>query len=309
MNKKYSFIQKIHAYKLEPQIAVVGIVIVIFFVSFFLYHIPYLSNNEVASNLLLAIFTSLLVTVFTMVADIVVSYRSHQNETFFEDMHEFGIGSLNGDKETALREHLKECDKVIWISGYRLIMTEHLKNEIHDDILRGAPVYAVICPPWTDAFKMVYGTNEKVMDYYFKVFGSMLSAKNDAHRKDDELEIHFLNKPIFSDTYRVDQHLITGPYMHNKDPEFKKMMAKDFFSYNVVRESSLYQIINEEFLMLFSDESQWQLDWTKFEKAYKKYDDEDLNDKEKIDLFRDSCCEMPVSCSSETPNQSPTPPI
>ena len=94
--------------------------------------------------MLLAVFTSLLVTVFTMVTDIVVTYQVRKNETFFEDMHQFGIDGLNDNKGTALHEMLIDCNKIIWITGYRLIMTEHLKNDIHEAIKRGAAVSAVI---------------------------------------------------------------------------------------------------------------------------------------------------------------------
>lgn len=59
---------------------------------------------------------------------------------------------------------------MIWISGYRLILTCELKKDIYDSILRGADLKAIICPPWSDAFKMVYGSNEKVVDNYLKVF-------------------------------------------------------------------------------------------------------------------------------------------
>ncbi len=286
VKNSHSLISKLRAYKLEPQIVVVCIVAVIFIVSFWLYHLEEFQKNEVALNLLLAIFTSLLVTVFTMVADIVVAYQQHENETFFEDMHEFGIESLSGDKETVLRERLQECKKTIWVTGYRLILTERLKKDIYEAVLRGADFYAVICPPWTEAFQMVYGEHERVMDYYVKVFGEVLKAKKKCGRTDGIFEVHFVNKPIFSDTYRADQYLITGPYMHNKDEEFHKMMAKDFFSYSVVRESRLSQIIKDEYRLLFHQEYESALDWTKFEEVYEDISTNDYTDSKKMKRFQ-----------------------
>ena len=170
MYNKTSVWEKIKAYKLQTQIWIAIFMFVIFVLSLVAYQIPSLRKNEIVSNILIALFTSLLVTVFTMITDIIVSYHSHKNEKFLEGLREFGIDNLHQNKKEALQILLAECDSMIWISGYRLILTCDIKKEIYDSIIRGADLKAVICPPWSQAFKMVYGENEKVLDNYLQVF-------------------------------------------------------------------------------------------------------------------------------------------
>ena len=272
MHKKLGVWDKIKAYKLNTQVWIAISMFVIFVLSFVAYQFPVFRENDIIANILLALFTSLLVTVFTMIADIVVSYHSHKNEQFLEDLHEFGIQNLHRDKKEALRNLLSDCDSMIWISGYRLILTRDLKKDIYDSMLRGADVKAVICPPWSDAFRMVYGSNEKVLDNYLQVFSTLNKARIETGKREEQVEVVFVDKPIFSDTYRVDQNLITGPYMHNRDPEFHRLMAKDFFSYNIVRQSDLYTIVMDEYNTLYN-EARWKLDWDKFEKIYKEIEE------------------------------------
>ena len=289
---------KIKAYKLQTQFWIMIIMFLIFILSLLAYQIPELRENEISANVLLALFTSLLVTVFTMLADIVVSYHSHKNEKFLEDLREFGIQNLYQDKKEALKTLLSDCDRMIWISGYRLILTASIKKDIYESILRGADVRAVICPPWEKAFQMVYGSNEKVLDNYLQVFETINKARKEMGKSIDTMKIVFVDKPIFSDTYRVDQNLITGPYMHNKDEEYHRLMAKDFFSYNIVRQSKLYEIIDGEYRTLFA-EAKWKLDWEKFEKVYAAIEEGDMRESEKIELFRTACIEIPAEAKKE----------
>ena len=295
MKKNSGIWGRIKAYKLQTQFWIMIIMSLIFILSLLAYQVPELRSDEVTANVLLALFTSLLVTVFTMLADIVVSYHSHKNEKFLEDLHEFGIQNLYQDKKEALQSLLADCDRMIWISGYRLILTNNIKKDIYDSIKRGADVRAVICPPWVPAFQMVYGSNEKVLDNYVQVFQTINKGRKEMGKDEDTMQVVFVDKPIFSDTYRVDQNLITGPYMHNKDEEYHRLMAKDFFSYNIVRQSKLYQIIDGEYRTLF-DEAKWKLDWTEFEKAYQAIESGDLRESEKIEMLRKAC--LPIS---ETP--------
>ena len=65
-------------------------------------------------------------------------------------------------------------------------------------------------------------------------------------------------------------------------------MAKDFFSYNIERESRLYKLVENEYLTL-CDEAEEELDWDIFEKSYIEMKESDLNEKEKIELFRKAC--------------------
>ena len=263
----------------------------IFVLSLVLYQLPELRGNAVVSSILVALFTSLLVTVFTMIADIVVSYQSHKNEQFLENLSEFGIKNLYRDKKVALQTLLSDCDRMIWISGYRLILTRNLKKDIYESIRRGADVKAVICPPWEEAFKMVYGDNEKVLDNYLQVFDVINKGRKEMNKTSKQMQIVFVDKPIFSDTYRVDQNLITGPYMHNRDEEYHRLMAKDFFSYNIVRQSSLYKIVDDEYKTLFS-EAKYRLDWDKFEKVYQEIESSDYREAEKMAKLQEACEEI-----------------
>lgn len=293
MHKKMNIRERIKAYKLSTQVWVAEIMFVIFVLSLIAYQIPALRENEVVSNILLALFTSLLVTIFTLTADIIVNYHNRKNEEFLEDLHLFGIQHLHRDKKEALKTLLSECDRIIWISGYRLILTCELKKDIYDSIKRGADLKAIICPPWSDAFKMVYGSNEKVIDNYLKVFSIINKARKETGKTGKQIEVVFVDKPIFSDTYRVDQHLITGPYMHNRDPEYRRLMAKDFFSYNIVRKSDLYKIVENEYETLYS-EAKWRLNWDKFEIVYNEIESDDKRESEKINTFFRACEEIEI---------------
>ena len=260
------------------------------------YLIKPLRENVITSNLLLALFTSLLVTVFTMVADIIVSYQTHKNDQYLEDLYQFGIGTFRRDKKEMLQSMLAECDKTVWISGYRLILTRNIRKDILAAIERGATVISVVCPPWSEAFRMVYGDNEKVMDNYLECIHTVNQGRIE-HGADgtdpsrEQFWFVFVDKPIFSDTYRIDQNLVTGPYMHNRDPDYNRMMATDFFSYDIVRQSELYSIVDEEYKTLMRD-SKWMLCWDRFEAVYEKIKAGDYREEDKKKLLFSVCREI-----------------
>ena len=291
MQSKMSFREKIKAYKLGTQVTIAIILLAVFIISFAAYQFPAVRNAPVASELVLALFTSILVSVITLVVDIIVEFNRHKADAYLESIREFGIGNLFTNKEIVLRDLLADCDSKIWISGYRLILTKNLKRDIYEAIKRGADFYALICPPWTEAFKMVYGTNEKVMDNYLEVFNQVSKIREELGKDARRIKIVFVNKPIFSDTYRVDQRLITGPYMHNKDPEYHVLMARDFFSYDLVRKSCLSELIDTEFRTLYK-EAQWELDLDKFALAYKEIQNGDYCESEKIKKFFGACVDF-----------------
>lgn len=284
METKLSLWGKIKAYRLKNNFIVMVFLVVIFLLSFVVYLQPAARNNDVVSNIAMALFTSLLATIFAMCAEIYVQFKSYENDQFLEDIHTFGIANLNKNKEVLLRDLLRECDRVIWISGYRLIMTNHLKVDIGAAVERGVEVRAVLCPPWTAAFQMVYGTHEKVMNNYYQVLHAIDEARKDGVIYD----IRFTDKPLFSDTYKVDQNLVTGPYMHNRDKEYNRIMAKDFFSYNLVKKSKLYNIVESEYLTL-CDEAVQVLNWEKFREAYNAVKRGDLREAEKIAMLESAC--------------------
>ena len=288
MNKKVTLRDKLRSYKLGTQVCIAVLLIVIFVISVLVYQIPKVRTNDVASNIVMALFTSILVSIITIIVDIIVEFNRHKNEEYLESLREFGISNLYLDKEKVLRDLFEECDSMIWVSGYRLILTNKIRDVIYDSIKRGADFSAVICPPWTDAFKMVYGTNEKVLDNYLSVFNTVNNARKEAGKDASAIQVVFINKPIFSDTYRIDQHLVTGPYMHNKDAVYNVLMAKDFFSYDLIRKSRLYELIYDEYTTLYKD-APLELDWDKFETAYSSITEGDMRESEKAEALRKAC--------------------
>ncbi len=220
----------------------------------------------------------------TVVVDIIVAYKKNRKDEYLESLREFGIGNLYLDKEAILSELLADCDRRIWVSGYRLILIAKLKKHIQDAMCRGADFFAVICPPWIEAFKLVYGTNEKVIDNYLQVFNAVNKARIDKNKEISRVRVVFINKPLFSDTYRVDQHIVIGSYMHNKDEEYNVLMAKDFFSYDLVRESSLSDLINDEYVYLFQ-EAPYELDWSEFQNVYDEIRNGDYSEAQKIEIL------------------------
>lgn len=284
MESKLSIWGKLKAYRLKNNVIVMIFLVVVIILSFIVYLQPQARENEVISSIAMAFFTSLLATIFAMCADIYVQFKTNENDQFLEDIHTFGIANLNKNKEALLREQLRDCDREFWISGYRLIMTNHLKSDIAKAVQRGASVRAILCPPWTTAFQLVYGKQEKVMDNYFQVF----HAIDEARKPGEFYDIRFTEKPLFSDTYKVDQNLVTGPYMHNKDKEYNRIMAKDFFSYNLVKKSKLYGIVEGEYLTL-CEEATEILNWERFRDAYEQVQAGDLRETEKIELLRKAC--------------------
>lgn len=92
----------------------------------------------------------------------------------------------------------------------------------------------LIVPPWTQAFQLVYGGKERICDNYIRVLNAIDDVrprgKDADHPQPGQIEVRFVNKPLFSDTYKADHAIITGPYMHNTDQIYGKLFAGDFFT-------------------------------------------------------------------------------
>ena len=285
MKERISWIEKMKAYRLMNKFAVTIALAVVVIISVVLYLTEWVQSSEILKELFIAIFTSLLVSILIMDTEIYVEYKDNERDQFLEDIHTFGIANLNKNKEEVIRDLLTECDSTIWISGYRLIMTNNLKSHFAAAVERGATGTAILCPPWTEAFKLVYGEYEKVMNNYFEVFHAISEARKVCGKP---FHVYISEKPIFSDTYKIDQKLITGPYMHNTDSEYGRIMAKDFFSYNLSnKKSRLYELVENEFNTLVNDSS-FILDWDEFDKAYEKRQKGDYNEAGQIKLFREA---------------------
>lgn len=286
-------VEKIRAYKLGPQTQVTVLLMIASLAALVLYCFPACRSHEILSGLILAFFTSCFVAVLTLGASIFSEFKNRESETFLEDMRFFGIGELSRDKRTLLTDLLSGCKKAIWISGYRLILSSELRNEFAAAVRRGARLTAVICPPWSEAYRLVYGSDDYEIDNYFNLFKTIYDAipdRNDLSR----YEVLFIEKPLFSDTYRFDRALITGPYMHNKDNKYGRITARDFFSYSINRKSELFKYVKTEYETLGYEASQ-RLDWEKFELSYALYSSKKLSEAEKEALFREACVDrMPA---------------
>ncbi len=284
-NNKLTLPEKIKAYHMMPNFVISCFLIITNILSLVLYVIfPAIRNSEIWSNVFIAVITGLVATILGTVSEIYIEFKNNERGALLEDIYSFGIEGLSLEKGEVLKEELKRCRRLIWISGYRLILTERIKDNFAEAVKRGADVEIVVCPPWLDGFKLVYGTGEKIIDNYYQVFHAIREASRE---KGNVVRVYFTEKPLFSDTYRIDNEIITGPYLHNRDEEFNRIMAKDFFTYIVASDSPLYKLIENEFLTT-RDESVEVLSWIKFDEIWEKYSlhTEEATENEKIDWMK-----------------------
>ena len=215
----------------------------------------------------LAVITGLVATILGTVSEIYIELKNNERGELLEDIYSFGIEGLSLQKREVLNGELEHCHNLIWISGYRLILTADIKDSFAEAVRKGANVEVVICPPWLDGFKLVYGTDEEIIDNYYQVFHVLREASGESEAS---VKVYFTEKPLFSDTYRIDDTIVTGPYLHNRDAEFHRITAKDFFTYLVAHDSPLYKLIENEFLTT-ELESVEELSWSKFDQIWETY--------------------------------------
>lgn len=288
LERKFSLWQKLKAYKLQNNVYAMALLIVAVILSIFVYISP-LADRKIVPEITLAVATSLLATIFSLIADLYVKFKTYENDQLLEGIHEFGISDLHFNKQELLNNLLKTCDKEVWISGYRLILTRNIAPSIALAIRQGATIKILISPPWHDGFKLVYGHNERVIDNYCKVFSTIAKVSAEIGKPVEQIcEIRFTNKPLFNDTYKIDLHLVTGPYMHNRDADNHRITANDFFTYNLIRKSRLYTLVENEYLTIW-DEAHQILDWKKYIVAAEQIRLQDLREQEKIELIKNAC--------------------
>ncbi|SMF22909.1 hypothetical protein [Paenibacillus barengoltzii] len=287
MNSRRSIWQKLQAYKLHNNVYVVIMLAVSVAGSILIYVSP-LRESRFVPELALACATSLLASIFQLVSDIYVKYKNLENDKLLEGIHEFGINDLHFNKQQLLEHLLKSCDREVWVSGYRLILTSKIAPSLSQAIRQGANLKLLISPPWMDGFKLVYGENDRVIDNYCKVFSAIAKACREAGRPVEEVcEVRFTQKPLFSDTYKVDLHIVTGPYMHNRDEDDHRITANNFFTYNLIKKSRLYNLVENEYMTLW-EEADSVLVWEAYAKASEQIRIQDLREKEKIELMQEA---------------------
>ena len=303
MNHKLSFFEKLKAYKLTNNVYVLILLTVSMFLSLACYVFPIFQPDSFFPELALAMATSLLASIFCLISDVYVQYKNSEKDQLLEGMHEFGINNLHFNKQELLEQLLPTCEKELYISGYRLILLDKIAPLLTEVAQRGVQVRAIISPPWFESFRLVYGEKEKVIDHYCRDFRA-LSYGQDVKA---QCQVRFINKPLFSDTYKVDQHLITGPYLHNKTIFDGRITANDFFAYDLIRKSRLYELVEAENKTLW-DEASLQLNWDRFAEAYRDIRNSDYRESEKVALIRAACDPVNVSVSPEeaAPELAPT---
>ena len=283
---KLSFLQKIQAYHMTSNLVIAYILLTVNLLALLLYVIfPEIRENDICNNIFVAIITGLFATILSTGSEIFIEFKNNERGEFLEDIYSFGIMGLSQEKGKVLENELAKCRRLIWISGYRLILTDRLKEKFADAVKAGVNVQIVVCPPWLSGFQMVYGKDETVMDNYFRVFHALREATK---RVGSDLTIRFTEKPLFSDTYRVDERIITGPYLHNKDDKFHRIMANDFFTYIVKEESPLHRLVEDEYYTVY-EEAVSELNLEKFDRIWEETyagASGEMTEEEKMDLMK-----------------------
>lgn len=280
--------QRIKARHLESNVYTLIAFVVLFLVSTALY---VLVPDGVSGEIFIAVSTSLLATIFISFFDIYTGYKNFENKAFIENLYKFGIHNLHLDKADLLARLIHEAHDEIWISGYRLILTRELSLEIYEALRRGVRVRFLVCPPWETAHTLVYGDLESSLENYLALVrllfvggegegGTRASAPG-------AVVMRFTKKPLFNDTYLVDDKIVTSPFMHNKDLTHGVISAKDFFTYELDKEYRLYELVREEYLALWEGCSV-SLEPEDAEKLIAEIDANELNlsYNKKVDIFK-----------------------
>lgn len=300
MNERLGLLGRLRAYKLDSNLIVLSLLILSVTTSVVIY---VLTDTEFARNLALAISTSLLASVFVLISDIYVKFRNFQNDIFLEGVERLGISNLHFNKRELLAQMMLGCEHAFWASGYRLILTSGLTSEIERVSQKKVEMRFLCTPPWEAAFDLVYGNADRVMNNYYKVFDAVLRGSEGAPTRCD---VRFSSKPLFNDTYRIDRQLVTGPYMHNRDPIHGRITANDFFTYELHRQSQLHQLVNSEFQTIWADCS-YELDRGLYMEASRRNQIEDLTDQQKKDMLRAACREIPAGRKKDIRSQADSP--
>ena len=241
-------------------------------------------------ELYLAIATSLMASFLCLASDTYIKIREAKNDNYINTLKGYGISNLQFNKNELLEGIIPNCRKEIWISGCRLVMTAKPKFRL---ALRtackrsdGLSIKILATPPWTEAYKLIYGEEDVIINYLV-VLKDLVYCMD---KYDAKLEVAFSKKPLFNDTYKVDNRLVTGPYLHCIDKYSQRITAKDFFSMDITsEESDLYKIFYSDYMTLW-DEAYATLDVKAFAEKIEGIEDfTTLSKDEQTKLLKDSC--------------------
>jgi hypothetical protein len=280
MSNNLSFFGKLRARRLMTTVYVLISFVALFLISLLVF---YVSKDSVVNELFLGIFTSILASILLIVFELYTKYKEFENVEFIDNLYSFGIHNLHFDKKAILENLLPKADKQIWISGYRLILTSEVAKLLLDALDRGVSVRMLVCPPWETAYCLTYGMQKGIIDNYFKIFSILNKTEN--KEKPGMFEVGFTNKPLFNDSYRIDDKIVTSPFMHNTDIVSGVMTAHDFFTYELDEKYRLFQLIEEEYKVLWQSCSSI-LNLEDLGDLIDNYNTVDMNDGEKISLLR-----------------------
>lgn len=88
------------------------------------------------------------------------------------------------------------------------------------------------------------------------------------------------------------------PYFRGK--EHGRITAGDFFCFDLVSESDLYRLINNEYETLW-EEAVNQLDWEKFAAIGEEDWNQDLKESERIEKLQSACGEITADQNAKEP--------
>ena len=247
MDSTLSFWAKIKARHLESDVYAIVAFALIFLVSTYLYYYRPV-RDEMFGEFQLAVSTSLLATIFISLVDFYTKYRNFEKVEFIENLYGFGIHNLYFNKQDVLERLIDEADTEIWISGYRLILTERIAEHLHNARKRGVSIRMLLCPPWSYTHELVYDDVEDSMGRYVNLLRMIVD--ND-YKNAGGVSIRFTPKPLFNDTYLCDHTIVTSPYMHNRDITHGVITAADFFTYEVDDGSKLFELLRNEYIVLY----------------------------------------------------------
>lgn len=281
--------QRFMAYKLDTSVYALLALTVGSVVFIWVYLSPSSASTAFVPELALAIATSLLASIFCMLSETYVNYRSRQNDKLLEGLHAFGIRDLHFNKQALILDLLKDCSNYLWISGCRLILTRKVAPSIARQIRSRLDlrVRCLVCPPWTQSYRLIYGEDSDIMDNYFTVFRTLQQAYGG---RPIQCEVHVIDKPLFNDTYKFDKVTVTGPFLHARDASGGRITANDFFTYDVIRQSRLQALMEGEYATLW-DEASLQLDWDRFQDACRRYRP-DMKEEDKAALLKECCVKI-----------------
>jgi hypothetical protein len=187
--------------------------------------------------------------------------KINERNDFFRSLKEHGIENMHHNKKDVLTAWIKNANNEIYITGYRLILTLSLLDDLLDALSRNKKleVKLLACPPWTDTYKKIFGDDDASINY----LSLIKKLKDKVSDFEDRVDIRFTDNPLFNDTYIIDNHLITSPYVHNRvntESTSNIITADRFFSLEITDNSSLFNFFKDDFVAVWDSDSTKKLD-------------------------------------------------